>query len=449
MRPEMVTGIPGPRSKELMSELARTESRNVTFFNEGFPVFWDRAAGVNVWDADGNRFLDLTAGFGVCSLGHGATRDAMITQAASLVHGLGDVHPSPHKARLCSELSRITFERWNRGTGKTILCNSGSEAVEAALKTAHLHSGKPGVISFTGAYHGLGHGALETGGLPFFRDPFAGQLAKFGTRLPFPDCTRCPFGCREGFRLEGREFPNCSTTCLTELHERIEKTIRQREIGCILVEPIQGRAGVVIPPRDFLRMLREICDTHKILLVLDEIFTGFNRTGKLFACDHSGIAPDLICLGKALTNGFPLSACVGRADIMDAWPRSTGEALHTSTFLGHPVGCAMALAALAVHTNPETAQLARTCGRYLQEALAPIKDSAFRGVGALLGLELSRPDGSPDGGRAGQIVQKALERGVILLAGGPHGNVLTFSPPFSLTADEARCVGESLASIEE
>ncbi|MDX2082239.1 MAG: aminotransferase class III-fold pyridoxal phosphate-dependent enzyme [Terrimicrobiaceae bacterium] len=449
MRPELVTGIPGPRSKALMSELSRTESRNITFFNDGFPVFWERALGVNVWDADGNRFLDLTAGFGVCSLGHGATREALIEQAGRLVHGLGDVHPSPLKARLCSELSRVTFERWGRGPGKSILCNSGSEAVEAALKTAHLHSGKPGVISFSGAYHGLGHGALETGGLPFFRDPFAGQLAKFGTRLPFPDCTHCPFGCREGFRLEGREFPNCSSSCLAELHDRIEKTIRQREVGCILVEPIQGRAGVIVPPRDFLRMLREICDTHKILLVLDEIFTGLNRTGKLFACEHSETAPDVICVGKALTNGFPMSACIGRADIMDAWPRSDGEALHTSTFLGHPVGCAMALAALAEHEKPATAQLAKTCGAHLRKAVAHLPRASVRGVGAMIGAELSKPDGTPDAPRTARLIQHALERGHIFLGGGPAGNVLTFSPPFTFSEDDAECLAEILASGEE
>ena len=437
MLPEILSEIPGPRSRELIAELARFESRNITFFNDAFPVFWERAEGTNVWDADGNRFLDFTSGFGVCSLGHGATRDAMVEQAAKLVHGLGDVHPSPLKARLCAELSRITFERWRAGTARTILGTSGSDAVEAALKTSLLHSGKPGVISFTGGYHGLGHGALETSGLPFFRDPFASQLARFSVQLPYPHCFRCPFDRTEGFRLEGHEFPNCSTSCLEILHDRIDKTIRQREIGCILVEPIQGRGGDVVPPRDFLRMLREICNAHKILLVLDEIYTGFNRTGRFFACEHSDVVPDLICLGKALTNGFPLSACVGRADIMDAWPRSTGEALHTSTFLGHPVGCGMALASIAEHSQPETATRARATGQLLRTALQDIPHSHLRGVGALIGLELTLPDGSPDPERASRVVVNGLQSGLILLSGGPAGNVLSFTPPFSLSASEA------------
>jgi len=447
MLPEILTPIPGPRSRDLMARLARAESRNVTFFNAEFPVFWERAEGGNVWDADGNRYLDMTSGFAVCGLGHGATRGAMIAQAGRLVHGLGDVHPSPLKVDLCEALSRVTFERWGAGHGKSLLCNSGSEAVEAALKTALLHSGKPGVISFTGAYHGLGHGALETGGLPWFRDPFAGQLARFGVRLPYPSCFRCPFGQTEGFRLEGREFPNCAAACLEDLRGQVVRAIRQREIGCILVEPIQGRGGDVVPPRDFLRILRQVCDEEKILLIVDEIYTGFNRTGRLFACEHSEVVPDVICLGKGLTGGFPLSACTGRADIMDAWPASQGEALHTSTYLGHPVGCAMALAALAEHEKPEMARRACQAGRLLREVLAPLGAGHLRGVGAMLGLELCKPDGAPDHARAARVVAQSLRGGLILLAGGPGGNVLSFAPVFDLASEEADWVGGMLARL--
>ncbi len=297
------------------------------------------------------------------------------------------------------------------GRGKSILCNSGSEAVEAALKTALLHSGKPGVISFTGGYHGLGLGALETIGMPAFREPFQSQLARFAVKLPYPGCFRCPFGRREGFRLEGNPFPNCSTSCLEELQEQIVATLRQREIGCILVEPIQGRGGEIVPPRDFLVMLRRICDSEKLLLVLDEIYTGFNRTGKLFACEHFGITPDLICLGKSLTGGFPLSACVGRGDIMDAWPASQGEALHTSTTLGNPLGCAMALASIKEHLEDGTRHLARNAGRKLKDALLALKAPCVgnvRGVGALLGVELVKRDGEPYSSLAAAVMRQGL-----------------------------------------
>jgi 4-aminobutyrate aminotransferase-like enzyme len=208
---------------------------------------------VNVWDADGNRFLDLTSAFGVSGLGHTnpAVGEALHSQARQLFHAMGDVHPTALKAELCTRLSVLTFERWGAGPGKVILGNSGFEAVEAALKTSLLHSGKPGVIAFVGGYHGLGFGALAATGLPYFREPFRTQLKEFATLLPYPHCFRCPFGVREDYRNEGRDFPNCSNTCLEKLHDELEETIRRKEIGCILVEPVQGRGGCVVPPRDF------------------------------------------------------------------------------------------------------------------------------------------------------------------------------------------------------
>jgi 4-aminobutyrate aminotransferase-like enzyme len=349
-------------------------------------------------------------------------------------------------------LAEMTFGRWGAGRGKVILGNSGSDAIEAALKTAVLHSGKPGVLVFEGAYHGLGYGALEASALEFFRRPFAAQLGRFAVRVPYPYCYRCPFGHGGGFALEGGEFPNCSSACLGDLQNRLHVEIRRREIGAVLVEPVQGRGGEVVPPRDFLRLLRRVCDEEKILLVADEIYTGFNRTGRLFACDHSDVVPDIICLGKALTSGFPLSACVGRADVMDAWPESEGEALHTSTFLGNPLGCAMALAALREHGKPETAEQVRTAGRHLRGTLRQIASPRIgevRGTGLLVGVEMVRADGSPDAETAGRCVTGALREGLLLLAGGRHGNVLSLSPPFAITPEESDFLAGRLAGILE
>jgi 4-aminobutyrate aminotransferase-like enzyme len=454
MLPELCTAIPGPRSRELAARLRRAESRNVTMVGEHWPVFWERADGVNVWDADGNRFLDFTAGFGVAGLGHAAqpVREALVGQSARLLHAMGDVHPAESKVELCEMLAEMTFGRWGAGRGKVILGNSGSDAIEAALKTAVLHSGKPGVLVFEGAYHGLGYGALEASALEFFRRPFAAQLGRFAVRVPYPYCYRCPFGHGGGFALEGGEFPNCSSACLGDLQNRLHVEIRRREIGAVLVEPVQGRGGEVVPPRDFLRLLRRVCDEEKILLVADEIYTGFNRTGRLFACDHSDVVPDIICLGKALTSGFPLSACVGRADVMDAWPESEGEALHTSTFLGNPLGCAMALAALREHGKPETAEQVRTAGRHLRGTLRQIASPRIgevRGTGLLVGVEMVRADGSPDAETAGRCVTGALREGLLLLAGGRHGNVLSLSPPFAITPEESDFLAGRLAGILE
>ncbi len=449
MLPELVTEIPGARSRDLAATLHRFESQNVTYAAEDFPIFWERAAGTNVWDADGNRFLDLTSAFGVTGLGHGnpAITAALVAQSADLLHAMGDVHPSVRKAELCARLSELTFERWGRGAGKAVLGTSGSDAVEIALKTSLLHSGKPGVIAFTGSYHGLGLGALATTAIPYFRQPFRAQLKEFAVFLPYPHCFRCPFGTREGYRLEGRDFPNCSTPCLERLHDEIEKTIEQREIGCILVEPVQGRGGCVVPPRDFLPLLRTICDSHKILLIADEIYTGLNRTGALFACELFDTVPDVICLGKALTGGFPLSACVGRADIMDAWPLTTGEALHTSTFLGNPLGCAMALASLDQHADPAVAAQVRERGAKLKNALRDLRSphvGHVRGLGLKLGVELVKSDGSPFGALGVAIMKHALRDGLILLPESPDANVISLCPPFAISDEEIAFVAGRL-----
>lgn len=451
MLPALLTSIPGPRSRACAEKLRRFEAREVTWLTDDFPVFWQRSEGVNVWDVDGNRFLDFTSAFGVCSLGHGAAplREALVAQAGRLVHAMGDVHPAGAKADLCEALSRVTFERWKAGAGRAILCNSGSEAVEAALKTAFLHGGKAGVIAFSGGFHGMGYGSLEAGGIAMFRDPFQAQLGRFSVKVPYPSCYRCPFGRREAFRLEGACFPNCATTCLERIRTQIEGELARREIGCLLVEPVQARGGDIVPPRDFLTLLRQICDEHKILLILDEIYTGFNRTGRLFACEHVGVLPDIICLGKALTGGFPLTACVGRADIMDAWPPTTGEALHTSTTLGSPPGCAMALASIQEHEKIETRQQAQAAGRMLWEALRGINSPQIghlRGLGAMIGVELIQSNGDPDAQLAGKIMRRGLQDGLILLSGGPAGNVLSFSPPFAISGDEIAWLVERLRS---
>ena len=414
MLPELHTPVPGPRSLEAAARLRRYESRNVTYMDAEFPIFWERAEATNVWDADGNRFLDWTSAFGVAGLGHTnpAVRDALIDQAGRLLHGMGDVHPTPLKAELCARLSALTFERWGAGAGKTLLGNSGFEAVEAALKTALLYSGKPGVIAFHGAYHGLGYGALEVAGTPYFRDPFRSQLKEFATRVPFP---------RNASQLEA-------------LEAQIEAALAAGQIGAILAEPVQGRGGEIVPPPGFLPLLRKIADAHGIPLVLDEIYTGLNRTGVLFACEHSGVVPDLICLGKGLTSGFPLSACVGRAEVMDAWPLSNGEALHTSTFLGNPLGCAMALASLEQHARPGVAALVSERGARLIAALREIRSPRIvdlRGLGLLVGLELDL-----DGTAVNDLVKRALRDGLILLQSGPAGNILAFTPPFAISDEE-------------
>jgi 4-aminobutyrate aminotransferase-like enzyme len=436
--PELLTTIPGPKSRGLAKELRAHESRNVTYVSPGFPVFWERAHGANVWDVDGNRFLDLTSGFGVASLGY--TPEAVVAavrdQAGHLYHAMGDVHPTAEKVALCQRLSLLTFEEWGRGPGKVILTNSGSEAVEAALKTAWLATKKRGVLAFTGSYHGLGYGALTVTGRTLFRAPFESQLADFATFLPFPHCRECPLGATP------RDPVACPPDCMNTFLIQAENLLKTGTIGAILVEPVQGRGGEIDPPAWFLPILRSLADQFGVLLIFDEIYTGFHRTGCRFACDHWNVQPDIICLGKALTSGFPLAACVGKAKVMDAaWPESTGEALHTSTFLGNPLGCRMALTSLDLLEAESWSEQVEALGDYLHAGLLKLHSGSkiwgsIRGLGLMRGIEVLDSDGLPDAARAGQIVEAMLARGIILLSGGVEQNVLSFTPPFIITEEE-------------
>ncbi|NWK54051.1 aspartate aminotransferase family protein [Verrucomicrobiaceae bacterium N1E253] len=416
MLPELITEIPGPASVALAEELRRYESHNVTYVDEAWPVFWKRAEGVNVWDEDGNRFLDMTAAFGVAGLGHGWSAPAMVEQSQVLVHGMGDVHPTRLKVETCQMLSALTYERWGAGRGKVVLSNSGFEAVESAMKTARVVTGRAGVLSFANSYHGMGYGALLGSGFEKFRQPFEDQLAARRVSLAFP---------RDDAGME-----------------RFEEALAGVDasgIGLVLVEPIQGRGGKIVPPDAFLPMLRSWCDQHGVLLACDEIFTGFNRTGRLFACEWSGVVPDLICVGKSMSGGFPISACVGKAEIMDAWPVSSGEALHTSTFLGNPVGCAMSVMSMKEHARAELAESVQGIGDYLKARLHGLRSPLIRDVrgrGLMLGVELAHQDGSPASDVAGGILGEMMQDGVFMLADGPAGNVLAWTPPFGVNREE-------------
>jgi 4-aminobutyrate aminotransferase-like enzyme len=449
MRPDLLTAIPGPRSRRLASELRAHESRNVTYLSAGFPVFWEKAQGANVWDVDGNRFLDLTSGFGVASLGYTPPEvvEAARAQVGRLYHAMGDVHPTAEKVALCRRLSQLTFESWGLGAGKSILTNSGSEAIEAALKTAWLATNRRGVLAFTGGYHGLGYGALTVTGRDLFRAPFAPQLADFAHFLPFPDCQHCPWN------PPGREPEACRPDCQNTLLRQIEVLLETRTIGAILVEPVQGRGGETVPPDWFLPLLRALAKPAETLLIFDEIYTGFHRTGRRFACDHWNVVPDLVCLGKALTSGFPLAACVGKAAVMDAaWPESTGEALHTSTFLGNPLGCRMALTSLELLEKEPWSERTSALGNHLRDGLLHLQEKssrwgAIRGRGLMQGIEVLDAAGAPDAARAGQIVEAMLAKGIILLGGGVGQNVLSFTPPFVIAEAEIDFALETMREI--
>lgn len=393
------------RNTTLAKRLAARESRNVTFLTDGFPAFWETASGATVVDVDGNEYIECTAAFGVANAGHCNARvaEAVADQAHRLIHGMGDVHPTAVRVELYERLAAILPAELNAA----FLATTGSEAIETALKSAILATGKSRFAAYRGGYHGLSIGALAVIGIERFRAPFAGALACEPVLLDFP---------RAG--VEDAREAGARALAALEAH---------RNLGALVIEPIQSRGGCIVPPDGYLRELRAICDRLGILLVVDEIFTGFGRTGDWFAIDRDGVVPDILCIGKAMGSGVPISATIGRRAIMDAWPASTGEALHTSTFLGNPLGCAAAIATIEEIGRLQLVARARHLGNRLGAALEALRPDPnvvdIRGRGLFWGVQLK------DAATAFRVVAGALASGVVFLQSGAQGDTIAISPP--------------------
>lgn len=392
---------------ELAHRLRAVESRNLTYVAPGWPVFWRRAAGARVEDAEGKEYVDFTSGFGAAALGHACPEvaDAAAAQGALLPHGLGDVHPPVVKVELLERLAGLFGH-----PVRTILGLNGSDAVEAALKTALLATGRPGVIAFEGAYHGLLGSALEVTWRREFREPFAARSGGWARFAPWPD--------GDG----------------TRSLEALERELSRGDVGAVIVEPVQGRGGARVPPPGWGAEVTRVTRAAGAVVVADEILTGLGRAGEPpWAAASVGIDPDIVCAGKALGGGWPLSACIGRAELLDAWPESDGEALHTATFLGHPVGCAAARVALDLLVSERVRASARSAERTIRDRLAP---HGVRGLGLLLGVPCR------DAAAAGEVMRRALEEGLLVLADGVAGDTIMLMPPLTIDgADLDRGLG--------
>lgn len=406
------TAVPGPRSLAWANRLREAECPQVTFCADdgSFPIFWESGSGCTVVDVDGNHFLDLTSAFGVAALGHAdpVVADAISRQAMRLVHGMGDVHPNPAKVELMERIAART----PAGLDISLLGTSGGDAVEAAIKTTRLATGKPGVVAFSGGYHGLNLGALAVTHRSDFRDPFAGQIPTF--------CIHLPYG---------------------QPMDRLPDNV-----GAVLVEPIQGRGGIVVPPAGWLESLRKLCRKQGALLIFDEIFTGWGRTGDWFACDHEGVVPDVLCIGKAMGGGMPISACVSTREWMATWGVSTGEALHTSTFLGHPLSCAAACAAIDRMVDLDLPNRATHAGQILREGLERLRRqfpnvvTEVRGRGLMLGIAFASRHAGP------VLAVRALPEGLIVLPAG-DGSVVELTPPLVISDEEIQFALDVLTAL--
>ena len=436
--PDVGSHAPGKASRALAERLRRVESRNITQISAGWPVFWEEACGSNVRDADGNVFLDLSSAFGVALVGHGhpTVVDAVSAQLKRLVHGMGDVHPPRIKVELLERLCDMM--PWP--DTRAVLASTGSEAVEIALKTAQMATGRAGIIAFEGGYHGLTLGSLATTDRSLFRAPFADRMYEGVGFVPFPDPV-------DGGSRLARE------RALAGVQQALEQGAPNGDpIGAILIEPVQGRAGARVAPNGFMSTLSRMAADAGVLVIADEIFTGLGRCGSVLASERVGLRPDIVCLGKALGGGMPMSACVAPAQIMDAWPESGGEAIHTSTFLGHPASCAAALAVLDLMDHEAVVARARLLGSRLLEmlrgevgGLPGVVD--VRGLGLMIGIELRDDSGEPAAGRGVRIAEAALQDGLILLPAGRHGHVVELTPPVELTEEQTAFAVQTLGRL--
>lgn len=406
--PRITAPPPGPRSRELSLRLAGLEAPGINTLFGGEPsLLWEEAHGANVLDVDGNLYLDMTSGFGVAAVGHAHPEvvRAVREQAGVLLHGLGDVHAHPRRVALAERLVRLAPV----DDPQVFFAISGAEAVEIALKTAiasNHRGGRSGIIAFEPSYHGMTLGALAVTSRPAFRAPFETHLHTHVRRLPF-----------------GVD------------PERIDAALRPADVAAVIVEPIVGREGILVPPPGWLATLAELCRASGTVLIADEIFTGFGRTGTLFAVEAEGVRPDLLCCGKALGGGLPVAAVVGRRDLFCAW-ETPGEALHTATFLANPLACAAALAVLDIMEREALAERAARLGPAVGTRLAgwrerfPETVADVRGRGLLWGIELTTVE------RAKRWTAEALARGVLMLAGGPEGRVAQIVPPLVISEEQ-------------
>lgn len=405
--PKTRTSLPGPNAKRIIAADDRVISPSYT---RSYPLVVKRGRGAIIEDVDGNEFLDFSAGIAVTSTGHCHPEvvAAIQQQAGELIHMSGTDFYYESMTLLAERLSRIAPMS---GPHKFYFGNSGTEAVECALKLARYHTKRQAVIAFYGAFHGRTMGSLSlTASKPQQRRRFA-PLVPGVTHVPYPYTYR--FG-------EGKTEREYGLACAKFIEERLFKTtVPPEEVAAIFVEPIQGEGGYVPAPAEFLRELRRICDEHGIMLVADEVQSGAGRTGKWWAIQHSGVEPDVVCIAKGIASGMPLGITMTRADVMDWVPGS-----HASTFGGNPVAIAAALASMDV-IEREGMRNAATLGESMKERMASwiakhriVGD--VRGKGLMLAVEIVKDKQSkaPAAADRDRIVNLAFENGLLLLGAG-------------------------------
>jgi 4-aminobutyrate aminotransferase len=416
---------PGPKARSMIAEDNSLLSTSLSRTSDLVGV---RAHGAYVEDVDGNVFLDFGSGIAVTVMGHTHPRvvDAIKRQAEELIHVNSCDYlslPQIEYARRIVDLSPGDFPK------RVFFSNSGAECVECGLKSAKYHTSRPGMIAFVGSFHGRTMGALAlTSNSPVSRRRYTSSLMPNVAFAPYAYCYRCPFGQRKDA---------CDLECLRYLEEWVlDKVMPTEDCAAMIVEPVQGPGGFLVPPAAFLQGLERICRQREILLVVDEVQTGFGKTGSMFACDHFGITPDILCLSKAIAAGLPMGATITRSSLLE-WDLNT----HENTLGGNPVVVAAALAVLDVFEEENLAASAIRIGERLCRGLKTLQDrfetiGDIRSAGALIGVEFvkDRQTKEPAAEIRDRFIRKCFERGLMTLGAGPSS--VRFAPPLILTDEQ-------------
>jgi len=432
----MKVPVPGPNSQRLGELRDKNVPRGVSSLSSAYVA---KARGALIEDVDGNVFIDFAGGIGTINVGHCPPEvvEAIKGQVDNFLHTCFQVLPYEAYVRVAEQLNRLVPGNFPK---KTLLLNSGVEAGENAVKIARRYSKKPGIISLDCSFHGRTYlGMSLTGKVKPYRYQFGPFVAET-YKIPSPYCYRCP--CH-------LEYPHCDIECLEFLHKLFLTQAEPEKIGAVIIEPVEGEGGFIVTPPEYLRRLRDICTENDILLIIDEIQTGFCRTGKFFAMEYSGVVPDLTTTAKSIAAGIPLSAVTGKAEIMDsAAPGEVG-----TTYGGNPVACAAALKVIELMESDDYAEKSRKIGekvisklQQLQEKHAFIGD--VRGLGGMVAFELvkDRLTKEPDPAKASEIIAGCLKRGLLVLKAGIYDNVVRMLIPLVISDQQ---LDTGLSILEE
>jgi 4-aminobutyrate aminotransferase len=434
VRPDLphITGpLPGPRA---LAIIERDHEFISPSYTRCYPLVAQRGEGSMVEDVDGNRFLDFSAGIAVVATGHCHPRvvEAIQQQAARLIHMSGTDFYYEEMVALAEKLSEIAPGDVQR---RVSFGNSGAEAIEGSIKLARYATGREKIIAFFGSFHGRTMGALSLTARKAVQRRGFGPLVPGVVHAPYPYCYRCPVG---------KQPDSCAVECVQHIENTLLKTIAPAdETAAIVVEPVQGEGGYIVPPQKFFDELARVAEQNGILLIFDEVQSGMGRTGKMWAANHFDAVPDIFAVAKGIASGLPLGATVARKDLM-TWPPGS----HASTFGGNPVACAAALTTIAL-LQEELVENAARMGAYLMDRMRdwparfPIVGEV-RGLGLMIGIELVRNQQTKE--RAPElrdrVVDRAFERGLLILGAGD--NTLRLSPPLVITRDQCDFALETL-----